>query len=547
MSGRPTAGAAGSGRSGAPTGPALPQALLDPALYPHAAPAPQLLETHISWVVLAGDYAYKFKKPVHLPFIDYSTRALRRVACRTEVELNTRWAPELYLGVSELVVTAAGWRLDVAGTPLEPAVRMRRFDRAEELDALIARAAVAPEELATLGAELARWQAAARAVAPAAALGTPAAALAAARDNLTMLLGLEPPAQRERAAQLAAWVRSRHAALESTLAARRAAGRVRECHGDLHTRNIVRWHGKLTPFDGIDFDAGLRFIDTASDAAFLVMDLERLGRADLASVFLDAWLSAAGDYAAARVLPWFLCYRALVRAKVEALRAGQLAPGSAACRAGVDECSALLAHAARYAARRPGRLIVTRGVSGSGKSWLAARLVAALPAIRLRSDVERKRLAGLEPAVSSGSPPGAGLYSAAATQRTYERLAVAAGELVAGGFDTIVDATFLDATELTRFATVARAAGATFAILDCTAPRNVLEARVSARHDDPSEATLEVLRQQLARIAPLGERERRRAVAVDTAGTPDLAAIAAAIRAAAARPGDGARGAARAS
>jgi len=540
-----TAATIDTGRSAA--GPALPNALLDSAVYPHAAPAPQLLETHISWIVLAGEYAYKFKKPVHLPFVDYSTRALRRAACRTEVELNARWAPDLYLGVSELVVTAAGWRLDVAGTPLEPAVRMRRFDRYEELDALIARAAVAPAELAALGTELAGWHAAARAVAPAAALGTPAAALAAARENLATLLGLEPAARRERAAQLAAWVRSQHAVLESTLAARRAGGRVRECHGDLHTRNVVRWRGRLTPFDGIDFDPGLRFIDVASDVAFLVMDLERLGRADLACAFLDAWLSASGDYAAARVLPWFLCYRALVRAKVDALRAGQLAPGSPPAVAAAAECAAFLALAAGYTARGPGRLIITHGVSGSGKSWLATRLVAALPAIRLRSDVERKRLAGLAPQAASGSPLDAGLYSAAATRGAYERLAVDAGELIAAGFDTIVDATFLDAAERGRFAAVAHAAGAPFAILDCTAPQDVLEARIAARRGDPSEATLAVLAQQLTRATPLGARERRSAVAIDTAHAPDVAALAAALRAAAARPGGGPRGAAPAS
>ncbi len=541
MSGRQTARAIDTERS--ETGPALPQALLDPALYPHAAPVPQLIETHISWVVLAGEYAYKFKKPVRFPFLDYSTRALRRAACRTEVALNARWAPDLYLGVSELVASAAGWRLDVAGTALEPAVRMRRFDRREELDALVARAAVAPEELATLGGELAQWQAAAPAVAPDSTLGGPAAALGAAEENLAMLHA-SAVAQHPQLAQLVAWVRATHAALEPTHAARRAAGRVRECHGDLHTRNVVRWRGRLTPFDGIDFDAGLRCIDVASDVAFLCMDLERLGRADLCHAFLDAWFAASGDYAAARPLPWFLCYRALVRAKVGALRASQLTAGSPAAASAAGECTDFLGLAVRYATRSPGRLILTHGVSGSGKSWLAARLVTALPAIRLRADVERKRLAGLEPAAHTGSSPDAGLYSAVATQRTYERLADAAAALVAGGFDTIVDATFLDAAERARFAALAQAAAAPLAILDCTAPRALLEARLVSRSGDPSEATLAVLERQLARPTALAEREQRVAVTVDTAWSPDVSALAAQLRAAAVRPGDGPRGAA---
>ena len=542
MSGRRTARAIDTERS--ETGPALPQALLDPTLYPHAAPAPQLIETHISWVVLAGEYAYKFKKPVRFPFLDYSTRALRRAACCTEVALNARWAPDLYLGVSELVASAAGWRLDVAGTALEPAVRMRRFDRREELDALVVRAAVAPEELATLGSELAQWQAAAPAVATDSTLGRPAAALGAAEENLATLRASAATAQHPRLAQLVAWVNATHAALEPTLAARRAAGRVRECHGDLHTRNVVRWRGRLTPFDGIDFDAGLRFIDAASDVAFLCMDLERLGRADLCHAFLDAWFAASGDYAAARPLPWFLCYRALVRAKVGALRAGQLTAGSPAAASAAGECADFLGLAAHYATRSPGRLVLTHGVSGSGKSWLAARLVTALPAIRLRADVERKRLAGLEPAAHTGSSPDAGLYSAAATQRTYQRLAVAASALVAGGFDTIVDATFLDAAERARFAALAHAAGAPLTILDCTAPRALLAARVVSRSGDPSEATLAVLERQLARPTALAERERRGAVTVDTAQSPDVSALAAQLKAAAVRPGDGPRGAA---
>lgn len=512
----------------------LPSVLADPAIYPRAGIEPELIETHVSWIALAGDEAYKFKRPVRFAFLDYSTPQLRRCACATELALNRRWAPALYLGLAELSDTPAGPRLHI-GPPLgEPAVRMRRFDRGLELDALVAAGRVVAEELATLGADLAAWQAASPRVAPGSGYGRPGAALTAARDNLDALAGVAP--ERSVIRGLAAWIAKRQRRVAPLLARRRAAGRVRECHGDLHTGNVVRLAGRLTPFDGIDFDPSLRWIDVASDVAFLVMDLERQGRADLAAAFLDRWLDASGDYQAAAVLPWFLAYRALVRAKVEALRAAQLGRRAGA-RASRAECAVLLRHAQRYARRPRGCLIITCGPSGSGKSRLAAALVPLLPALRLRSDVERKRLAGLAPLARSGSCPDQGLYAPALTRRTYARLATAAGACLRAGFNVIVDAAFLDPSARRRFAALAAAARARFAILECTAPASVLRARVGARRADPSEATLAVLERQLARVSLPGATERRRRVLVDTAGPIDVAAIAAALTAAAARPG----------
>lgn len=514
----------------------LPDVLLDPAVYPHAAPAPTLIETHVSWVVLAGEYAYKLKKPVRFPFLDYSTVALRRAACVTEVELNRRWAPALYLGVTELVATPAGPRFDRPGTPLEPAVRMRRFDRTLELDALVARAAVTTDELAVLGAAVARWQAASPPVDAGAPWGTPAEALAAMHENLDALREPGQPLPATALAALADWIERHHAAIAAALEARRRDGRVRECHGDLHSRNVVRLDGVLTPFDGIDFAARLRFIDVASDAAFLVMDLDRLGRADLATAFLDGWLNASGDHGSASVLRWFLTYRALVRAKVDALRARQLGAGDDATNAW-SECRRFIHAASGYATRRAGLVVITCGPSGSGKSHVASALAAALPAVRLRSDVERKRLAGLAADARSGSALEAGLYAAAETRRTYAHLAAAAAVLARAGLDVVVDATYLDATERERIGATARTAGASFAIVECAAPEALLRERVATRRGDPSEATLEVLAHQLRAAVPLSPAERRRAVRVETTRAVDAPALAVALRAAAAPPG----------
>ncbi|MBS0395191.1 MAG: AAA family ATPase [Proteobacteria bacterium] len=514
----------------------LPGALLDPAIYPHPAGTPVLIETHVSWIVLAGDYAYKFKRPVRFPFLDYSTLPLRRAACEAEVLLNRRWAGRLYLGVAELVTTRAGLRLDAIGTPLEPAVRMRRFDRAQELDALLERAAATPDDLARLGTAVAAWQATAPVVDPGAPWGRAVDVRAAAAENLAALHGAAVALGAADVAAIADWIADEGERVAPALERRRDGGRVRECHGDLHAGNVVRIDGVLTPFDGIEFSARLRTIDVASDAAFLAMDLERRGRADLAAAFLDAWLGASGDYDCASVWRWFLVYRALVRAKIDALRAGEAGRSAAAAAAAWEDCRGYLTAALRHARRGPGLIVLTFGPSGSGKSWLAARLVPALGAVRLRSDVERKRLAGLAASAASGSAPGAGLYGPDATERTYSRLAALAGALARAGVDVLLDATFLDRGQRTRVAQAAGAAGARLAILECRAPQALLRERVAARRDDPSEATLAILERQLRHVDPLTGAERSIAVTVDADSPPDAAALAAALRVAAAPP-----------
>ena len=501
----------------------------------------------MSWIVLAGDYAYKVKRPVRFSFLDYSTVARRRAACRAEVELNRRWAPDLYLGVAELTMTRDGPRFDGPGRAIEPAVRMRRFDRSQELDALVGRGDVTAAELAELGTRVAGWQASSPVVAAGSPWGKPTESLAAVRDNLSALAAPAGSSHATMLAQLRDWIAAEYERVAPLLARRRAAGLVRECHGDLHTRNVVRIAGRLTPFDGIEFAPRLRFIDVASDVAFLAMDLERLGRPDLAAAFFDAWLAASGDYESAGVWRWFLVYRALVRAKIDALRAAQLASNPAAAATAADESRRFVAVALEYALRPAAPVLITCGPSGSGKSSVAAALVPAFPAVRLRADVERKRLAGLDAEARSGSAPGTGLYTPQFTRRTYDRLGTYAIALARAGLAAIVDATFLDASERNRLRGAAAAAGAPFAILACAAPPAVLRERVATRHGDASEATVAVLDRQLRLAAPLSGAERSCAVQIDTTLPLAPAAVARAVRAAAARPGGSPPGAAPAS
>jgi predicted kinase len=283
--------------------------------------------------------------------------------------------------------------------------------------------------------------------------------------------------------------------------------------------------GRVVAFDGIEFDPRLRWIDVMSDAAFLLMDLESRGRPELGWRFFDAWLERNGDYDGLAVLPWYLVYRHLVRAKVDAIRIGQAGLAAAESARLEQRLNRHLGLAGGWSgARRPLAVLMT-GYSGSGKSHLAARLAPELGAVRVRSDVERKRLHGLAAEADASAAPGAGLYSQGATHRTYARLEAVMRTALGSGLDVVVDAAFLDAERRTRFVGAARSAGGTPVWLECTAPVEVLFSRIASRHGDPSDAGVGILEAQLARgVAPDGDDAPRRVV--DTHAGVDAKALA---------------------
>ena len=313
---------------------------------------------------------------------------------------------------------------------------------------------------------------------------------------------------------------------------RRAAGRVRECHGDLHTRNIVRQGGRLLAFDCVEFEPAFRWIDVADDVAFLVADLEVLGASRHAWSFLQSYLSARGDYQACRVLPLYQAHRALVRAKVAALSAAEDAGARLALRKAHAD---YLAHAAAVLAVRRPSILLMSGLSGSGKTWLAAQLAPALGALHLRSDVERKRRAGLGPLATSMVGLGQGLYSAAATDVLYRQLLDCTGNVIAGGRSVIVDATFLRPEDRAPWHALAAAAGLPYRIIHCRAPPPLLRQRIEERRAqaiDASEATLQVLDWQQQRSVPFAEEERGAAIEADTTREDIVAQVLEQLRAA---------------
>lgn len=513
----------------------LPRALarlLAPEAYPHPVSSVELVTTPISWVLLAGEYAYKIKRPVRYPFIDLTSPERRRFLCEEELRLNRRFAPELYLDVCRAVEVNGEARMELvdvratmdrqsgAAVVLDYAVRMRRFARGDELDRLLDAHGIEPHELDAFGHELAQTHARLPAATAASPWGKPeeirkqllrnlieCADAASVFDSSHEIIALRDPLQ------------TRLSAAASWMAARRDSGRIRECHGDLHSRNIVRARGRLIAFDCLEYEPALRWIDTADEIAFLTSDLQARARPLHAHAFRAGYLAESGDYHACRGLALYEAHRALVRAKVAALSAAQIEePGARdALR---QEHVRLVTFAAGALAPKPPPLILMSGLSGSGKTWLARQLSERLSAVHIRSDVERKRRAGLRQLASSHSGLGEDLYSVEASAAVYDDLARAAEDVLSGGIPAIVDATFLQRAQRGRFAELAARCDTPLRLILCEAPEPVLRARIIERsrvRHDASEADLGVLAWQQARAESATADEGIEVIRVDTA------------------------------
>ncbi len=499
----------------------LVAALASPALHGPDCAGVALLETHISSVLLTGKFAYKLKKPVALGFLDFSTLAARRRFCAQELRLNRRLAPDLYLGVVTITGTPEAPVLDGSGPPLDYAVKMREFAQHDLASGMLARGEFAPRHVDALASKVAAFHEAIAGVAPPAGCGTPATIASVALANIEHLRPfMATAAEREVIDDLEAWTRHAHTALAALFSARRAAGFVRECHGDLHLGNIAIIADEVVIFDCIEFNDAMRWIDVMSEIAFTVMDLRERGRADLAYRFLNAWLEHTGDYAGVPVLRFYLVYRALVRAKIAQLRAGQLVPADDPTSL-LRERDAYLQLAQAFARPPAPALIVTHGVSGCGKTALSGMLLEQIGAVRIRTDVERKRRFGV-PALRHDAAAGAGgLYSADANRQTYDEVRRLATHVLQAGFVAIVDGAFLQRAQRDAFHELAAALHLPFVVLAFTAAEATLRQRIIQRNQrgtDASDADVAVLEQQLRTREVLARDEADCAVDIDTEG-----------------------------
>ncbi|OGI39009.1 MAG: hypothetical protein A2140_02235 [Candidatus Muproteobacteria bacterium RBG_16_62_13] len=516
--------------------PPLIAALHDPHRYDHPVEHVALVETHISWVLLTGRYAYKIKKPVDLGFLDFSTLDKRHHFCVEELRLNRRLAPEIYLAVVPITGTLANPRLGGTGTPIEYAVQMREFPQEAQLDRVLARGALRFEHIEDLAARLAEFHRHATVADSDSSFGTPEHVWQPVHENFLQIGARISEAQRRPLERLERWSQTAFEQLKNDFAARKHAGFVRECHGDAHLANMVLIDNRVVPFDCLEFNDNLRWIDVMNEVAFTVMDLEVAGGASLprdprlgpigddrgqkifARRFLNAYLEHSGDYDGLRLLRFYQVYRALVRAKVSVIRLSQ--PGlSRAEREQIESKYRGYADLAeRYTRTSAPALIITHGLSGTGKSTVTQALVEHVDAIRVRSDVERKRLHGLTAGERSGSGLNAGIYTADASQRTYAHLAELARTILAAGHTAVIDATFLRRAQRDRLRTLAAERGVPFVILAIEASEETLRRRVAGRERaarDASEAGLAVLAQQRAGAEPLGADELAFALAID--------------------------------
>ena len=499
---------------------ALVAALTAAQCFPHGVSRIEVIETHISSIILTGEYAYKLKKPVNLGFLDFTTLDARRRCCEDELRLNRRTAPDLYLDVIAISGSLENPIVGATGTAIDYAVRMRQFAPHDTLDCVLRRGGLDAACIDSLAATIAEFHAAIGGAAAASSYGSTATVRAAAIDNFEHIARLAPdPRAGAPLAGLRNWTESEFARTQPVFAGRKMDGFVRECHGDLHLGNVALVDARPVLFDCIEFNDSFRWIDVMNEVAFMVMDLVDHARPGLAFRFLNRYLEATGDYAGIAVLRFYLVYRAMVRAKIALIRARQTDHSVAVTRQSLETFDEYLRLAASLAASRPPALILTCGLSGCGKTTAAQAALEAMGAVRVRSDIERKRLHGLGSGARTGSAPGAGPYAAQGTRATYDRLAGLARSMLLAGFPVIVDATFLHRAERQAFRELARAEGARFLILACDAPAAVLRERILARSrtgSDASEATLEVLERQIAGREPLDAGELADAVVCDT-------------------------------
>jgi aminoglycoside phosphotransferase family enzyme/predicted kinase len=488
--------------------PPLIAALLQAQRYPGGVKKVELVQTHISWVLLAGDFAYKIKKPVQLSFLDFSTLALRQKYCQDELRLNRRFAPDLYLEVVGIFNTPQDPLWGGQGEPIEFAVKMCRFDESQRLDRVCQRGQLGVAHLSALADALVAFHESAEVAGPDSRYGTAQHILAPALGNFTDLLNCLPASGLQtRLMALRAWTQAQFQRLAPVMQSRQQAGWVRECHGDLHLANMVLINGRVQMFDCIEFNQDLRWMDVASEIAFVYIDLLAHAQPGLADWFVDEVLSRNGDYEAAKVLRFYAVYRAMVRAKVAALRWQQT-------KSDPSEIERYVVLAEQLTVTPALRLVITHGLSGCGKTVASDALLQSDPqaaTLRLRSDVQRKRLFGLSRMQSSGSALHSGIYAADAHERTYSHLRELAAMLLRAGWSVVVDAAFLKRADRDSFCRLARDLGADFAILAPTATPELLRERILARTalgHDASEATLEVLAQQMLVLEPLEAGEK---------------------------------------
>ncbi len=454
----------------------LVKSLHNPKVFGDDVDRVEMRQTHMSWIFLAGRYAWKIKKPLDLGFADFTTLEKRHHFCQEELRLNRRLAPDMYLDVLPITGSAAAPAVGGEGRPIEYAVKMQRFPESSLLTHVLERHELHVQHLTRLARDVAAFHARIGVAPSRSRFGKPQSIWEPMKANLHYLsASLSGSSEQAAVELLTQWCENEFASRRDEFARRAADGYVRECHGDMHLGNMVLDNDVITVFDGIEFNESLRWIDVLNEIAFLVMDLEYRERPDLARRFLNSYLEQTGDYRGLAVLRYYLVYRALVRAKVTCIRCSQPRLDDPAKMALSTQTARYLELACRWTRSTQPRIVITHGVAGSGKTCETEPLVDQLGMIRIRSDAERKRLFGSDPHDSAQTRFEEGVYSAAATSRTYHQLADLASAVVRAGYSALIDATFLQRRQRDLLRRAAHLLGVPFLILDFrTRPETLL-------------------------------------------------------------------------
>ncbi len=474
----------------------LIEQMLQAGFYPHEVIEPvTLIQTHVSYVFLTGEYAYKVKKPVNFGFLDYSTLEKREHFCHQELEMNKRGAPELYLEVLPVTQTGEKFSLGGTGEIVEYVLKMRQFPQGALLSEMFELGTLTESHMEELGRVVAKYHENTQTSDRIRSFGEVAQVRQAIDENYQQTKNYIGKVQT--AAQYGEtkkYTDNFFTGRSQLFTSRIENNKIRECHGDLHLRNICQWNDNMLLFDCIEFNEPFRFVDVMYDVAFTVMDLQARQRPDLGNAFLNTYVEQTGDWEGLQVLPLYLSRQAYVRAKVTSFLLDDPGIPEAAKVEAAATASGYYKLAWEYTKPRQGKLILMSGLSGAGKSTTAKLLARKLDAIHLRSDAVRKHLGNIPLSERGGDE----LYTPEMTQKTYDRLLQLGVMLARQGFTVILDAKYDRAALRTNAIDLADFQQLPLQIIHCTAPIEVLRDRLAARTGDIADATADLLESQIA-------------------------------------------------
>jgi hypothetical protein len=492
--------------------PDLIQQMMQPEFYPHPVAEPiQLIQTHVSYVLLTGEYAYKVKKPVNFGFLDFSTLEKRHHFCQEELRLNQRGAAELYLDVLPITQTGDKYTLKGTGEPVEYLVKMRQFPEGSLFSDLFDQGNLTEKLLERLAQVLAKFHAKGEINDYIRSFGQVSQIRIAIDENYeqteSYIGGPQTQQQFDETRQATDHLFAEQEALFNS---RLDNNWIRECHGDVHLRNIALWNDEILLFDCIEFNEPFRFVDVMFDVAYIVMDLDARDRRDLSNLFLNAYAEQMGDWEGLQVLPLYLSRQSYVRAKVTSFLLSDPSIPEAVKQSSSETAARYYRLAWEYTKPRQGSLTLMSGLSGSGKSTVARHLAHQTGAIHIRSDAVRKHLAGI-PLDERGEN---NLYTPEMSQKTYDRLLDLGITLANQGYSVILDAKYDRQPLRQAVISEAQTHQLPLKILYCTAPLSVLQERLRDRTGDVSDATADLLPSQ--KMDPFSPTEQPYVTTLDT-------------------------------